>query len=159
MPGGRPPKPHTLRALQGNAGKRKLPPKDAPKATAAPTDPPAMLTGYALEEWKRVAPEAHRLGRLTILGVQLFAGYCVAYMRWRSAKEAVEAEKVVQVAIASGLVKMEREYLVEMRRAASDFGMSPTTDAKAAGAGKPLEEEDPFARWTGGKVIGGGKKG
>jgi phage terminase small subunit len=57
------PMPPHLRLLRGNPG--------GPGRTRVPIEPtippeipepPAVLTGYALEEWHAVAPELYRLG-------------------------------------------------------------------------------------------------
>lgn len=158
MPGGRPRKPTRLKVLQGNPGKRRLPKREPEPAALEDLAAPAWLKGHALEEWKRVTPELQRLGLLTIVDVAALAGYCQAFARWRQAKDAVDEEKSVDVAIARGLVKMEKEALAQMKALAGEFGFTPASRSRVAGAGKPPEEKDPFEEWAKGKVIQGGKK-
>lgn len=153
MPGGRPRKPTRLKLLQGNPGKRKLP-KDEPRPVSPSSlAAPEWLSGHAREEWERIAPEVGRLGLVTVLDLQVFAGYCVAYARWRQAKKAVEGESV-DIAIARGLVRMEKEAMAQMEKLATAFGFTPASRSKVTG--KPSEETDPFADW---RVPSGGKKG
>ena len=60
---GRRPLPTNWKVLRGNPGKRPLN-KNEPKP-AIPNEPPAappFLSGYALEEWRRISVEAYRLG-------------------------------------------------------------------------------------------------
>jgi P27 family predicted phage terminase small subunit len=45
------------------------------------------MTGYAADEWWRIAPTLHRLGLLAVLDVAPLAVYCKAYDRWRTASE------------------------------------------------------------------------
>ena len=61
MPG-RPPTPTHLKLLRGNPGKRPIRPEPQPEQPPTPPEPPDFLTGYAFDEWRRVAPELHRLG-------------------------------------------------------------------------------------------------
>jgi phage terminase small subunit len=55
MPGPRP-TPLRLKLLRGNPGKRVIRDGFEPPQTPEPPDPPSFLTGYALEEWHRIAP-------------------------------------------------------------------------------------------------------
>jgi P27 family predicted phage terminase small subunit len=154
MPGGRPPKPTALKVLQGNPGKRKLR-KDEPKPTAIEKlDPPEYLSRLAKEEWLRVAPEVKRLGLLTLVDVAGLAGYCQAYARWREAIKATN-ECTLGEAIARGFVKAEKEALAQMVQLAQQFGFTPSSRSKVAGAGKPADEEDPLREF---ELHNGGKR-
>jgi P27 family predicted phage terminase small subunit len=149
MPGPRPIPTH-LKLLRGNPGHQKLN-KDEPQpqVPAEVPEPPRFLSGYAADEWWRVAPELHRLGLLTVLDVGAFAAYCVAYAHWRTAEEAL-AEMAKRDATTSGLliktssgdaaqnpvVGIARRAAADMVRFASDFGMSPAARARiSAGVG------------------------
>ena len=91
MPGPRPMPTH-LKLLHGNPGKRPLN-KNEPKPARAdePPEPPAFLSGFAAEEWRRISVEAYRLELLTEVDIMALAAYCDAYERWRTAKETVAA--------------------------------------------------------------------
>jgi phage terminase small subunit len=73
------PIPPKIVALRGNPGKRKLRSAVEPPMPPQPPEPPGCLTGYALDEWHRLAPELHRLGLLTSLDVMPLAAYCEAH--------------------------------------------------------------------------------
>jgi P27 family predicted phage terminase small subunit len=88
MPGP-PPTPLHLKLIKGNPGRRPLRPEPEPAVEAKCPDPPAFVTGYAADEYWRVAPELHRLNLLSVLDVMPLAAYCVAYSRWRTAEEAL----------------------------------------------------------------------
>ena len=86
MPGP-PPTPLRLRLLRGNPGKRPLRPEPQPSRPPRCLERPPFVTGYAADEWDRVAAELHRLGLLTVLDIAVLAVYCMTYVRWRTAEE------------------------------------------------------------------------
>lgn len=148
------PKPTALKVLQGNPGKRKLR-KDEPKPVAVDNlEPPAYLSKLAKDEWQRVAPEVKRLGLLTLVDVAGLAGYCQAYARWREAIKATN-ECTLGEAIARGFVKAEKEALAQMVQLAQQFGFTPSSRAKVAGAGKPADDKDPLREF---EIHDGGKR-
>jgi len=156
---GRPRKPTRLKILQGNPGKRKLPKSEPQPDPVADTDPPVWLAGEAREEWLRVAPHLKKLGLLTVVDVTALGGYCKAFQRWRQAATAVDREPIIETAIARGLVRMEKEALAQMKALASEFGFTPASRSRVAGAGGAEDEKDPFDEWARQRLIKGGKKG
>ncbi|MED0757400.1 phage terminase small subunit P27 family [Aneurinibacillus thermoaerophilus] len=85
---GRPPKPTSLKVIQGNPGKRPLN-KNEPKPKAVAPKCPTFLDSEAKREWKRVAPELERLGLLTIVDGATLAAYCQAYSLWVTATKKI----------------------------------------------------------------------
>jgi hypothetical protein len=65
---GRKKTPTNLVLLRGNPGKRALN-KEEPKPRPVLPEPPGHLDTGAKREWRRVAPELHQLGLLTVLDV------------------------------------------------------------------------------------------
>jgi P27 family predicted phage terminase small subunit len=142
--------PTHLKLLCGNPGHQKLN-KDEPQpqVPAEAPEPPPFLTGYAMDEWWRVAPELHRLRLLTIADVMPFAAYCQAYMHWRTAEEVLAAMAERDQATSGLLVKradgnagqnpllsIARKAAADMVRYASEFGLSPAARARiSAGVG------------------------
>jgi P27 family predicted phage terminase small subunit len=148
MPGP-PPTPNVVKLLRGNPGKRRVGAEPEPQIPESVPEPPPFLTGYAADEWWRVAPELHRLRLLTIADVMRFAAYCQAYAHWRTAEEALarmgerdQATSGLLIKTSSGdatqnpLVGIARRAAADMVRFAGEFGMSPAARARiSAGIG------------------------
>jgi P27 family predicted phage terminase small subunit len=129
MPGP-PPTPAGLKLLRGNPGKRPIRPEPQPEQPPTPLEPPDFLSAYARDEWRRVAPELHRLGLLTTLDVAILAAYCSAYARWRTTEELLAGMD------ANGrpkaLIRIATQAARDMARCGREFGMSPAMRARVA---------------------------
>jgi P27 family predicted phage terminase small subunit len=148
MPGPKPTPTH-LKLLRGNPGKRPIHPEPEPEISPAVPEPPPFLTGYAVDEWRRVAPVLYRLSLLTLADLMPFAAYCQAYSRWRTAEEALadmatgdEETKGLLVERADGkeeqnpLVRITSNAARDMVRYAAEFGMTPSARSRVrAGTG------------------------
>jgi len=150
--------PH-LKVLRGNAAHEKpskLENEILPQIAANVPEPPPFLHRYAREEWGRVATECYRLHLLTTLDVQLLAGYCEAYARWRSALEKLAkmakddpetdgllAERFDKNGntfhIRNPLLAVINQSAIEMLRFAGEFGLTPAARARLA-AGIPIDK-------------------
>jgi P27 family predicted phage terminase small subunit len=150
---GRKPLPTHLRLLRGNPGKRAIPkheivPDSSPDVPAAP----AHVSGYALEEWNRLAPQLHRFGLLTSVDLSPFAAYCLCYQRWRQAEEGLKAladrdpltcgivlkQGKHGIAVMNPLVYASARAAADMVRYAAEFGFTPAARARiAAGVSGP----------------------
>jgi phage terminase small subunit len=139
---GRPRKPTALHVLHGNAGKRPLP-KNEPKPALGCEKPPWLVAPLALAEWERIMPRLLRLGVITEIDGEACALMCA---HLADAGEQVRMGRAV-----------EPRLTAEIRQFLARFGMDPASRSKVSG--KPAEEDDPFAGWTGGKASSGGKKG
>jgi P27 family predicted phage terminase small subunit len=96
--------PLSLVILKGNPGKRRLRDEAQPTIAAEVPEPPRWMGRYAREEWLKTAPELHRLGLLSGLDHATMAAYCVAYSRWRTAKEALAVQAEADPADAALVV-------------------------------------------------------
>ena len=119
------PKPLGLKVLEGTdrPDRHRLTPAFEPTEGA---EPPGCLKGdLALGEWRRVVPplEAERL--LTHADLTAPAHYCAAH-------------HAVAQAWADGDVPTP-ELLMELRRMASDFGITPATRTKVERGPMPTE--------------------
>jgi phage terminase small subunit len=139
---GRPRKPTSLHILHGNAGKRPLP-KNEPKPALGCEKPPWLKDSKAIAEWDRITPRLLQLGLLTEVDGEACALMC---------GHLAEAGELLQKGRP-----VDPKLTAEIRQFFSRFGMDPASRSKVSG--KPAEENDPFASWTGGKVSSGGKKG
>jgi P27 family predicted phage terminase small subunit len=129
--------------------KRRIGREPEPEIAADVPEPPSFLTGYAQDEWWRVAPELHRLKLLTVLDIGPLAAYCQAYGCWRTAGEALAAmakrdeatsalliKDVAGNARANPLVRIAARAADDMVSFAGHFGMSPAARARiSAGVG------------------------
>jgi len=132
---GPPPKPPHLELVQGRPGKRRPRHSIEPPIPPQPPEPPAYLTGHALAVWSELAGELHKLGLLTPLDVSVFATYCDAVGRWRTACEVLEAmPKGERYTTPAGrtLLRIERMAADQMLRLGSQFGLSPMSRLRLA---------------------------
>ena len=134
------PKPSALKLIQGNPGKRpinKCEPK--PKPVRRPR-PPTDLDDHAQKEWRRVVRELEALGLLSRLDLPVLSAYCIAYSRFKSANNALNAvadkDKTFRGLliktkqgnwIQNPLVGVARRAADDMTRLAAEFGMTPSS--------------------------------
>lgn len=144
---GRRPKPTALKLIQGNPGHRPIN-KDEPKPKIpqrAMKAPPHLSEG-ARREWKRIAPELHRLGLLTLMDKAALEAYCVCYDRWRQAEAKVK-ERGDILRTENGNI-IHNPYLSVANRARDDlkkfiveFGMTPSSRTNIV---SPVKEKGSF---------------
>src|SRR5262249_31335886 len=109
-------------------------------------------TGYAADEWWRVAPELWRLGLLRLTDVMPLATYCTAYRSWRMAEEALarmaEGDKGMHGPLIKSVsgegrekppMKNAGEAAADMVRYAAEFGMTPVARSRIAAGWQPPE--------------------
>jgi P27 family predicted phage terminase small subunit len=153
-----------LKLIRGNPGKRALNKSEPqPTKSAEIPQPPNYLTGYAKQEWERLAPEVFRLGLLTIVDEAAFAVYCWSYGQWRTATEALARVAELDPTFRGLIVKtrhgtpVENPLYLASRQAASDmlkfaaeFGMTPAARSRI---NSPLPLAGP-SKFDG--LLGGG---
>lgn len=138
---GRKTKPTNLKVIEGNPGKRKI--KQEPDFQSDMPSPPSHLDDYAVEEWGRLAPGLHALGILYATDRSVFAAYCQAYSRWRTAEELIQrAAKAGGDGLSSmttkktlmkhPLVGISEKAAAAMMKYALEFGLSPSARARLA---------------------------
>ena len=159
------PTPTHLRLLQGNPQRRPINKNEPkPEIPATVPEPPPFVVGYGLDEWHRLAPGLHAMGLLTVVDIMPLAGYCVAYLRWRDAEEALDRMRskdplmnglIIKVSSNGGgpatnpLVNIARKALLDMIRIAGEFGFTPAArsriDAGVGGEAAPSKFGDLLA--------------
>jgi P27 family predicted phage terminase small subunit len=134
-----------------------------PERTAECPEPPDVLTGYGVAEWRRIAPQLHRLGLLTLVDIMPLAAYCASYSRWRLAEEAIarmaardELTRALLIKDRDGhartnpLVRVARDAADAMLRFAAEFGMTAGARSRiAAGIGGQLTPGGPGSKFHG----------
>jgi P27 family predicted phage terminase small subunit len=132
--------------IRGNPGKRRLRHSVELPIPPQPPEPPACLTGYALDEWYRLAPQLHERGLLSVLDVASFGAYCEAYKVWREASEmlARTPEQLVVDGKPNPLVRIARNAASQMIAIGSQFGLSPCARLRVAGI-TPPQQPSKFA--------------
>jgi P27 family predicted phage terminase small subunit len=152
------PTPTHLKLLRGNPGKQAINKTEPqPRPDAAVPAAPAMLTGFAREEWDRIAPELFHLRLLTRVDRQPLAAYCQAYAIWRTAVEAFNATSehfyemnrlVVRHdngnATQNPLLAIIRNASSEMVRYAAEFGFTPAARSRITAAAEGKTQASKF---------------
>jgi P27 family predicted phage terminase small subunit len=82
------------------------------------------LTALAAEEWRRLAPELHRLGLLTGVDITTFAAYCQSFATWCDATEVADGRTPDERRVLAGIA---RDAARDMVRYARAFGMTPSS--------------------------------
>lgn len=146
MPGPRPTPTH-LKIVRENPGKQRLNRNEPhPPIPPTPPEPPAFLSGYARDEWHRLAAGLHQLGLLTALDVMPLAVYCQSVGRWQQAEEALAAmaerdpltgaltiTSAAGSVVASPLLRIAISSARDVVRYAAEFGLSPAARSRVAG--------------------------
>lgn len=150
---GRKNKPDTLKALEGNPGKRALNDK-APKPDVVIPECPAHLTGEAKKEWVRVTKELHTLGILANIDRASLAAYCMAWLDFVYASRMVDEEGEVITSIKGGKylnpwVGIKTSSMDRVVRISAEFGMTPASRTRIKV--ETPSEEDLMASFLFGK--------
>lgn len=85
------PKPHNLRLLEGNKGKRPVELPGINPEVEIP-DCPKFLGRAAKKEWKRITPELVKLKLISKVDMAALAIYCQAVGRWLELEQAFESQ-------------------------------------------------------------------
>lgn len=156
---GRPPKPIALKQLEGTYRPDRDPGAAKPKAHLP--SPPAHMPAAAKREWRRMGKALETLGLMTDVDAGVFEVYCTARAQLAEATKHLEAEGRVVFDpgsvpdedgyqerppkwITSPWVAVQRTAIDQLLKAAREFGMSPSSRAKAAASEieKPAEKDE-----------------
>lgn len=136
--------PTKLKILRGNPGNHPIRPEPEPRVPETVPEPPECLGSDAQDEWRRLAPELHVIGLLTVADVQLFALYCEAYGVWRDAGRKWRAGGSVIVIEPGNRSPMQNPALVAVKEAARDmlhvareFGLTPAARCRLSAPNAP----------------------
>jgi P27 family predicted phage terminase small subunit len=124
--------------LQGNPQHRPINKNEPQPPLVATVEAPDYLSGYALDEWHRIAPGLRVMGLLTELDIHILAAYCVSYGRWRETEEKIAVlrakDPVTHGLLIKGpygaarinpLIRLSRQMAADVLRFACEFGFTP----------------------------------
>ncbi|MFF7233960.1 phage terminase small subunit P27 family [Streptomyces sioyaensis] len=145
---GPPRTPTKLDKLRGNPSKKKLNEAE-PEPTTGDLAPPADFEGEALAEWRRVVPELHRLGLVTVVDRAYLVAYCSAWSSFEEARQTLAERGPLVEGRDGNLVKnpaaqIMRDSADMMIKFGSRFGLSPSDRTRLSVA--PREPEGPDAQ-------------
>jgi P27 family predicted phage terminase small subunit len=134
---GRPPKPHHLKVIEGNAGKRRL--QAPPKATPEKPRCPGYLTPYGKTTWRRLVVILDDLGVLTAADRDTMAALCEAVSRFKAATELIAKTDVLvkgeRGPVKNPAVQIQRDAARDLATFSAMFGLSPADRVRLLGAG------------------------
>lgn len=144
------PKPSNLKVLNGNPGKRKLNDKE-PQFKIPEKVPPAPTTlgSAGKKEWRRLAPELHILGLLTVADLKTFEAYCASFELYVLAKQKVEEYGLTDMTDKGNVIQrpevgIMNTALKNMKSFAQEFGLTPSSRTNLT-AQQMVDSEDPIA--------------
>jgi len=163
---GRKPKPSALKRLEGNPGKRALNAMEPhPPIPQTPPHAPRHLGMEARKEWRRLCKQLVEIGLYTEIDHAMLEMYCQMYGDWIEAKRKIRATggRVMRAPLG-GLytnpwVHEANGAWERLRKAAAEFGMTPSTRSRvrvATAEHEPSLEEQLFAMVGGATVKNGG---
>lgn len=143
-----PAKPHKLKVLEGNRGKKKMPADEPRPRPVAPSKPPPDLDTQAKKTWKKLAPQLERLGVLTEVDGDAFAHLC--QIRSRLIAIHKQLKKKTEILVVAGkhseaqnvLLVAEKQYYQLFRLYCHEFGLTPR--ARVGLSVKPDPGKDPM---------------
>lgn len=153
MPGGRPPKPTTLKLIDGTLRtdrvvENEMMPSSLDYAPSAPKD----LSKLAKKEWKSVCQELINLGMLHRVDLGLLASYCHEMDTYWEAVRRIKEEGAVMTIetkydsyqMQSPWVAIKNTALKNAQGLANQFGFTPSARSKINSM--PKEEDNPLSQ-------------
>jgi P27 family predicted phage terminase small subunit len=113
-------------------------------------DPPEWLSDEARAEWRRVVPELERLRLLSRVTRSSLAGYCETWATFVAATRELQEHggltiNAKQGTLAHPAVAIQRNTSAELRRWATEYGLTPASEQKVKA---PDAEEEGAAEFS-----------
>lgn len=148
---GPPPKPTTLKILQGNPGKRKLNKKEPKPKNEIPTCP-SHLCPEGKKEWKRMVKELAVLGLITKIDRAALAAYCTCWAKYVEASLGIRetgylVESKTGVLRSNPLVTVQNKAIEQMKALLIEFGMTPASRSRIALNNEDTDDDDPWDKF------------
>ena len=143
---GRKPIPTNLKIVKGTAQPCRIL-KDEAKPKADAVRMPAGLSDDAKKQWKLVAKQLTAAGLLTNLDTFALAMYCEVFGRWSYANDQIKENGPIVTApsgypVQSPFLQIANKSFDQMTKMLVEFGMTPSSRSRVAGAGPAVEEDD-----------------
>lgn len=143
-------KPAALKLLNGRGpGKDSAgrPVNEGPGFVRESPEPPSFLGVEARAEWERVVPELTRLRMLSRVTTGSLTNYCEQWEMFVNATKTLHDEGFLYMAkqglIPHPAVNVQRQAGAEMRRWATEYGLTPASEQKVR-AHEPESSDDDF---------------
>jgi P27 family predicted phage terminase small subunit len=143
---GRKPIPTNLKIVKGTAQPCRIL-KDEAKPKADAVRMPAGLSDDAKKQWKIAAKHLTAAGLLTNLDTFALAMYCEVFARWTYANDQIKKFGPIVKApsgypVQSPFLQIANKSFDQMTKMLVEFGMTPSSRSRVAGAGPAVEEDD-----------------
>jgi P27 family predicted phage terminase small subunit len=128
---GRPPKPTATKILTGTFRKDRAPKREyQPRKTKKLPSPPSFLGKVAREEWRRVIPDLHAKGLLTVVDRGAITMYCQDWARWVQYEKFIDEMGATYVTengypVQRPEVALAQKYQAAAAARANSFGFNP----------------------------------
>lgn len=128
----------------------------APKLKREIPTPPAVLSGQALIEWRRVTRILHDMGLLTRADTDVVALYCQALAQWKDSTKHVKDEGAVIMTksgypIQNPHLSVANRCSRDMQRLQAELGLTPSARTRLIVTQDDGDENDPFLNFLAGK--------
>lgn len=128
-------KPIALKKLEGDRSRTGIMNVKEIKPPKTKIICPEWLSEGAREEWVRLAPALEKMGLLTMMDIQNFSAYCMAYAKWQEAEQhLVEEGEVFETQsgykMPSPWVAIARAERKAMKEFSALFGLTPADRSK-----------------------------
>lgn len=138
----RPKTPTVLKLVKGTTQPPCRTNKNEPKPDNNRPKPPSIVTGAALNEWKRIMPQLEAVGLVSLVDRAALAAYCVAYGRWIDAEKSVAEHGYMLKApnnlpMPSPYLSVANKAMEQMMKAIREFGLSPASRSSVSSITKP----------------------
>ena len=147
---GRPRTPTALKVVKGTAQACRMN-KNEPKPPPGLPSCPPHLSDEAKAEWRRITPKLKEMRLLSHVDRAALAGYCELWARWQKAEKMIQESGEVITTPNGSLqvspwISIAHRSLVELRKFASEFGLSPASRSKVSTLPEP-EKDNEFSRF------------
>ena len=133
---GRKPKPKQQKELTGSKHYNPDTLEFDPLLTAV--EPPAHMTGLAVDMWNTVCPQLCKQGVLAVTDLHNLEIFCRTYKRWREAEDIIEQDGIVVFSPTGAHMKKPactaaNEALSQLDKFGGNLGLAPASRSRLIG--------------------------